>query len=400
MPDKPVVTVEIQFSSGVWTDVTSYQRKGIEISRKATRVESPVIRYEPGRATVRLDNSDRRYDPTNLSGPYVSGGKTQITAMRPLRLKATWNSVTYPMFTGFVDEWDIDWVANVYSEVTVPATDGFKVLAYKKRGVTDPPVGGGEDSGTRISRILTSAGWPLLDRLVSTGDSSMLPTNLSGTALTELQDVAESEMGELYIDTQGRVYFRNRHALIMDTRSRVVQADFGASTSQPAPFVLKLNTDDATLWNEIRGTRIGGVEQYVEDAASKTTYQAKTFEKTNLWLSADSVVSSYISWILSISKEPEIRFDAITIYPMKDPDVLFPQVLGREIGDRIRITRRPPGGGSPIVREVFIRGITHEIGQANWKTVFNLQSATNYGNFFTVGDPTLGVLGSGNPLVF
>lgn len=401
MADKPDVTVEIQFSSGVWTNVTTMTRKSVNVKRGSTRVDSPVVRYEPGIANVKLDNSDRRFDPTNLSGPYVSAGKTQVTAMRPIRIKAIWNSVTYSLFSGFIDEWDIDWVANVYSEVSIPSTDGFKILANKKRGPVDPAVGEGETSGARVTRILNSANWSATDRLVSTGNSPMTATTLVGSPLEELQNVAESEIGELYIDGSGRLVFRNRHALILDTRSNTVQVDFGSDLNQPAPFDLKLNTDDATLWNEVRATRIGGATQSVADTASITEFNgAKTFEKSNLWLRADSVVSNYANWILSISSRPEIRFDAIAIYPMKNPTVLFQQILSREIGDRVRITRRPPGGGSPIVREVFIRGIAHDIGQATWKTTFTLQSATSFGNFFTLDSPTFGVLGAGYPLVF
>src|SRR6266496_6239787 len=60
------------------------------------------------------------------------------------------------------------------------------------------------------------------------------------------------------------------------------------------------------------------------------------------------------------SSDLELRFDTLTIKPMSDPNNLFPQVLGREIGDRIRIVRRPPGGGT-ITRDVFIRGIEHSV---------------------------------------
>jgi hypothetical protein len=35
-------------------------------------------------------------------------------------------------------------------------------------------------------------------------------------------------------------------------------------------------------------------------------------------------------------------------------------MLGRDFGDRITVKRRPPGGGSAIVRDCFVRGIEHQ----------------------------------------
>jgi hypothetical protein len=168
----PQVVVEVQFSSGVWTDVSQWLQAPMTIRRGSSRVESPVIRYEPGVATVRLKNGDRRFDPTNTAGPYVSGGVSQVTAMRPLRITATYGANTFDLFRGYIDVWDVDWIATVHSVVTVTATDGFKVLANKRRSAVTP-VGAGETTGARINRILDSAGWSAADRVIATGNSTV-----------------------------------------------------------------------------------------------------------------------------------------------------------------------------------------------------------------------------------
>jgi len=391
----PQLVVELQFTSGVWTDVSHWLQAPMTIRRGSSRVEGPVIRYEPGVATVRLKNGDRRFDPTNLAGPYVSGGVSQVTAMRPIRIRALWDTFDLSLFRGFVDVWDVDWVATVHSVVTVPATDGFKVLANKRRVAVDPPVGAGETTGARINRILDSAGWPSADRVIATGDSTVQATDLSGDALSELQRVAESEIGELYIDGRGRVVFRNRLALINDFRSANVVATFG--DTGPAPFEVKLNSDDATMWNEVIAQRKGGAERTVGDTASQTANQTRTFQRNDLLLETDIDVSNWAQWVLYISKDPEVRFDQIRIHVHADPDNLALPALGRDIGDRIKIVRRNvPGGGTDISREVFIRGITHEIDQATWVTTWTLQSATKYGSFLTLDHSTLGRLNSGN----
>lgn len=411
----PTLITEVQFTAGVWTDVSSWLKLPLSTGRGSSRVRSPVIRYDAGTATARLNNTDRRFDPTNLAGPYVSGGRTQVQPMRPIRIRATWSAVTYPLFSGYVDQWDVQWIANPgggsqgYSVTAVLASDGFKVLTNKKRSPTIAVVNGqpitqtygaGEDAGARVTRILDSAGWSATDRVIATGNSPMQATSLSGDALSELQNVTDSEMGELYIDGQGRVVFRNRRAIHTDTRSTTVQATFGNPATAIAPFETKLSSDDATLYNEAIVEREGGTAQVTGDTASQTEFLTRTFDASGLKLQSDGEALNWGQWVVYLSKEPETRFDQIVIHCHANPTVLFPQILAREIGDRIQIVRRPPGGGADITRDSFIRGISHQVDTERWIATFQLQSARNFGSFFTLDDPTLGVLGNGVPMTF
>ncbi|MGW0805276.1 hypothetical protein [Nonomuraea sp. NPDC002799] len=402
-------------TAGVWTSVTPWLKLPLSTSRGSSRVQSPIIRYNPGKATVRLNNTDRRFDSSNLSGPYVSGGRTQVQPMRPVRVRCVWNGVTYHLFKGFADQWDVSWIANPgggsqgYSLTTVPATDGFKVLANKKRPPTIVVVDGqpvtqtygeGEDSGSRVDRVLDSASWPATDRVIAAGDSPMQATSLTGDALQELQNVADSEVGELYIDGQGRVVFRNRRAVHLEARSTSVQATFGNPSTALAPFETKLSTDDATLYNEVLATREAGETQAVGDTASQNEFLTRTFDSPTLKLQTDGEALNWGQWVLYLSKDPETRFDELRIHCHANPSVLFPAVLAREIGDRIQIVRRPPGGGTAITRDAFIRGISHEVSPERWITTFQLQNARAFGTFFTLDDATYGVLGNGVPMTF
>ncbi|MFI6732121.1 hypothetical protein ACIBI9_04240 [Nonomuraea sp. NPDC050451] len=375
---------------GTWTDVTLAGKRGISTKRGSDRVISPVIRYDAGTATVHVNNTNRRFDPTNVDGPHGTGVRSKVAPMKPIRIRATYNAVTYDVFRGFVDQWDVDHVADVYSEATVTASDGFKVLRNRKRPPV-APVGAGENAGARVTRILDSAGWPTADRVIATGNSTLQETTLEGEALAELQAVAESEIGELYIDASGRVVFRNRQAVILDSRSNSVQATFGTGGTF-TPAQAKLVTDDATFYNEIRAQREGGVEQVAGDATSQAEFLIKTYQASGLLLQDDTATAGYASWILYVSKEPEVRFDSIEIHAHADPDTLFPIVLAREIGDRIRIIRQPSGGGAPIQRDVFIRGISHVTDGARWITTWTLQSATKYGSFLVLNNSILGRL--------
>ncbi|MFI6737435.1 hypothetical protein ACIBI9_31305 [Nonomuraea sp. NPDC050451] len=387
--------MEVMFNPPTWTNVTA-DVKSIETRRGANRVVNPAaLRYNAGNGSIVLSNNNRQYDPTNLSGPYVSAGETLVLPMRQVRIRGTYNAITYGIMRAYADSWNLDWNGPNWSQAEVPFTDGFKVLEANER-LAVAPVGASENSGARITRILDSAGWPAADRDIATGNSTMQATTLAGSALTECFLVADSELGEFYVDGDGNMTFRNRHAMLLESRSNSVQATFGDGVGelQYSNNGLTLSYDHETLANRAQIARTGGTQQVASDATSISKYLTRTFNRTDLLLENDAETLAYAQWILFTSKEPELRFDAIKINPLSDPATLMAQVLGREIGDRIRILRRPPGGGTPITRDVFIRGISHKITPSTWQTTWVLQSATKYGNFFVLDSPILGLLDS------
>jgi hypothetical protein len=382
----------------LWTDLAAAVPVfSVQIRRGSSRVDGPVVRYEAGTLTADLDNSDRRLDPTNLSGPYVSAGVTQVTPMRAVRVRATWAGVTYDVWRGFADGWQISYDPPLDSRVTLTATDAFKVFAaYERRAVA--PVGAGEDSGARADRILDSVGWASTDRIVATGDSDLQATTLDGDALTELQLAADSELGECYVDGAGRVVFRNRHALYIDARSNTSQATFGDSGSELPYEAVTPDYDDTSLANLIQVARSGGADQTASDTASRSLYLTHTYNRSDLALATDADAAQYATFLLHQSKDPELRFSTLTLNALDDTADLFPQILGREIGDRITIRRRPPGGGTTIERDVFIRGIQHDINDQSWRTTWTLQAASRF-SFLTLDNTVLGLLDT-NALVY
>ena len=67
----------------------------------------------------------------------------------------------------------------------------------------------------------------------------------------------------------------------------------------------------------------------------------------------------------------------------------------RQLLDRITITRTPQQIGDPIVADYRIEGITHNIGASRWLTTWTL-SPVDTRTFWTLDDPVLGLLDSGN----
>lgn len=465
-----------------WTNISNWIRN-FTITRSSTRVQGPLWNYGAGTCVITLDNSDGSFDPDNLSGPYVSAGVSQLLPMVPVRIRAGFSSADYYLYSGFADGWLPAAVtyAGEYTELTLSATDAFKVLA----GITLPAItitGIGADTGARVKDILTRAGWytSAERRVIDTGNSLLQGTTLGADALSLAQVAVDSEIGQLYVNGAGAVVFRARRSLLTDTRSNTIQAVFGdmsgvpdgtgtpwsftsngtptdgtyfiASTAQAAlltvgdHFIDTLNlgkvftvsviggpfagfnnititpsagvimgstdivsevapqlataaitraSDDTTIVNDVQATRVGGALQEVTDAASVTKYLfPRTYPRSDLILINDSDALNWANWVLYIGKTGENRFESIDIDPQDDPLNLWPQVLGREIGDRIQVMTRPAGTPTVIAKDCFIAGISHVFNaiDSTWLTTWTLQDATKYGSFLTLDNLTLGRL--------
>ncbi|WP_327029704.1 hypothetical protein OG989_04060 [Micromonospora sp. NBC_01740] len=361
----------------------------MSVQRTSSRRVGPVIEYNAGTAAVTLLNDDGALDPhaieaAGLAAPGVI-----------MRIRVLHDGVTYPVWSGYVDAWVPEHRAPDHAAVTITGTDGMSRLAGFHRAALDVPVGGGETTGARINRILDSVGWPAGDRVIATGDATLQATLAEGEALEDAQQVALNEVGEFYVDPEGRMVFRNRHAILTDTRSVTSQATFGSDRAAGELTYVGMpgvSYDRQQLVNRVTATIEGGTPQTAEDATSIARYGLYPHDQA-LLLESDAAAAGWASYVLRQDHLPEFRFSSIEVDTRVDPDVLVPQALGRQFGDRITVVRRPPGG---IVdsREVFIRSIEHTWAPPDaWRTTWGLQPADRY-LFFVVGHPSMGVIGS------
>lgn len=117
----PAVKALLETTTGHFVDITS-DLVSVTIERGR---QQELDRFVAGTAIIELKNATRKYDPQNTAGPYYGN----LKPMRLLRLTATWNGVTYPLFQGYIDGFKQKYVQRRYSSVTITATDAFKVLA-------------------------------------------------------------------------------------------------------------------------------------------------------------------------------------------------------------------------------------------------------------------------------
>lgn len=357
-----------------WVDISPWVRH-IVTDRKFSR-EMQV--WEAGTATLELNNSDGRFNPNNLGGPYVVGGITGIRPWRPIRIRAGWAGVTYDIYRGYARDWVDSYDPNgpnVGVVCTVPCTDEWGSLARFK-GLALAPIGAGDTSGARVHRVLNNAGHTGA-RNIHSGNVTMLATDFSMDTVQELKLVAESEGGAIFVDKSGAVVSEHNYALIENSRSNTVQATYGDAPDELPIADARPSFAGDLLVNIAAFQRLGGTVQTKTNETSRALYEDSRLPRTDLVCQDDTQVANLADFYVRRFGEPEQRIAEIEILPRSRPDALFPQILRREVRDLIRVNRRPPGGFQ-IVGDSHIAGIRHDITGDNWVTRFGLWSASVY----------------------
>lgn len=367
----------------VFTDYSG-RLMSMSVQRTSSRVAGPIVEYNAGTATLTLRNDDGVLDPTNLD--YPAPGVA-------VRIRKVYAGVTYPVFSGFVSSWLPELRSPTNAVVNVTATDGMDGIAGYPRDA-GAPVGAGENTGARVARILDTVGWPAGLRDIAVGDSVLQATTGEGDALTEIKEAVKAEAGEFYIDGGGVAVFRNRHSMFTDTQSTTSQATFGSNAAGGEIMYVGspgVSYDRQQLVNLVRATRAGGVEQVVDDATSRDRYRDHPYEDSSLPLTTDADAASWARYVLRQDSEPEFRYTSIDLDARLRPDLVYPQVLGRQFGDRVTVVRRPPGVVDS--REVLIRSIEHSWQPPDrWRTTWGLQPVDRF-QVYVIGHPDMGRIG-------
>lgn len=409
----PVLVVEVSFGTNpndppMWIDITNYVQGTLTINRGRQR---ELDQIQAGTMACVLDNRDRRFDVTFTTGPYFPN----VRPMRRIRARATYNGSNYPLFSGYVQSWGQQWTGWQDATVPITASDAFLPLNLAQLNTAFPS----ETSDQRVNDVLSTIGWtiggpawtlgvsalgstavvgPTGDRVISPGLSTLQPSTLANTsALQHLQDVTATEMGFLFTDRDGAVNFHGRSAIVNTTS----QGTFGEGQGEMPYVDVEMLYDDTLIFNDIELTRVGGIQQSAQDTTSQTQYYLRTLSNTSVLNNSDNETFSLATALLGKYAQPTLQISAMTLDGWADPSNIFPHMLGHEIGDRVTVRRRPPGGGQMLEQVSTIQGIaiTYVVEGGDWTTTWRLTPADTL-NYWTLNDSVLSVLGSTTHLFF
>lgn len=376
------VTVEAAFGydpfdTPVWTDITTYVR-GFSTRRGRSRL---LDRVQAGSATFLLDNLDGRFDPNNTAGAY----SPNVKVMCPIRVQAVYNTVTYDLFRGFVEQWPQTYPATGKDAVVeVSAIDGFRLFAqYEKLWSSGAAVA----AGTRIGAILDDVGWPAGWRSLDTGTHLVAVEEEFTTALDLIERVELVEQGFFYVDGAGNAVFLDGVTRIEDQASS--NATFGDGGGAELPYGdLSIDWDDKQVWNSAYVTRAGGEEQSASDATSVSSYGRRDLHLEQTAHYSDGEAQALADWLVAEYKDIRPRLQQIVLRPQRDVDV-WPQALGLDMLDRVTVTRRPPSGDT-FTEDFHVVGVDHSVAPFRWETRLQLAPVLPFTDWWVLGTSELG----------
>ena len=265
-----------------------------------------------------------------------------------------------------------------------------------------------ETSGDRLTWLLAAAGVPTTLQSISTDPSVFLGTAGYGGTYGQLcQTVNTAEQGRLYTTGDGTLTFKSKMSTYTATASTTSQATFGDVTDTLS--YADITVDPAgidSLVNSVTVTTVDGATAVYKDATSIGLYGELDATLSNVPLASSGDALSLAKYIVGLRAYPLTRVTGMRVTPRSSPSNLFPQVLTREIGDRITVNRRVsetvPGGtvtDNYLAAAVTIEGISHQISaEGDWTTTYTTAPATlsaNEGGYFTADDAVLSVVDSG-----
>lgn len=387
MPASPVIKASIDFSNGVafvgepfiLDSVTNgiLGTNQLALSANAAVDITPLIasvnvrrgrqrilnEFEAGTASVTIYDQNGDFNPSNVSSPYFG----DLVPLRKIQVSADYNGTEYILFTGFITKYDTGFSIGTdeVSKVTFRCVDALRLFTTAQ---IDTVTGSGVQlSGARVNAILDEIAYPSTLRDIDTGDSTLqADPGTSRKALDALTLVKKSELGELFLDAEGRVTFLSRSAVTTSLASPAYTFnDTGTGIAfQNAVVAL----DDSLVVNDVTVTRAGGTAQNVFDQDSIDKYFIHSGVRDGILVQTNTEALDMSQMLLSTRKETETRIDSIQLN-LEDGDNVARVTAGLaiELMDCVEVTKAMPGS-TTITQTLLVQGLDHDVNNRKFTT--------------------------------
>lgn len=405
---RPVINVIINFSTGATFGnpfiLDQSQLGSLDVLADATAlivdvsnlVDSIVTnrgrqlsaeQFNTGSASVRILDQTGAFNPQNAASPYY----TYLSPMRKIAITATYLGVTYPIYAGYITGYNTSTPKFTGDLVytTITAVDGFRLFQNAQFfGVTGATAG--ETTGSRMTKILDTIGWPVSMRDIDTGQTTVqADPGTQRTALSAMQTVATTEYGAVYMGADGKAVFQDRAVTAGSIGGTpTVFNDNGTGIGY---FDVKWVFDDTQIYNLATVTRTGGSVQTVSDAASIAQYFTHSYNQSGLLMQTDAVALQYAQAFVASRKDTTVRVDSLTLDLQQDNYTAGTIAgLGLDFFDPITVTTSQPSS-TTLTKTQQVFGVSHQIRPDSWKV--NFTTAEPIIDAFILDSPQYGILG-------
>lgn len=391
-----------QLDDAVYGKLDTGKLGGIQFADLTTLVQSVNInrgrsrqlqQFNAGTATVSFWNKSRILDPLNTSSLYwnTATNTTGIVPRLPIKILA--NGI--PIYTGVIQDWNVDYDRSNNDIVYATCADDFTVLSSTTLNTHTVSA---ELTGARINTVLNySEAMYQGARQIGTGSSTLGATASSagfsipeGTNLLNyLQTVTTSEQGYLYVAADGTLTFKGRTEVLNLTANAI----FSGDTSVGIPYQTLTNEfGDELLYNVIVTQSPAGGPYTVMDNDSVAQYQAQTYTATDLLNSTTTEVQGLGNYLLGKYKNPVLRFTGLSVQLTGLAAAKQNICLDLDVTDVCSVVKHfAVGTPTSVTQTVIVSGVNHNITPGSHIVTYTFES-TDSNQYMTLNDTIFGVL--------
>jgi hypothetical protein len=376
-------TNELALSPNAAVDITDLL-VSVNIRRGRQRI---LAEFEAGTAAVTIYDLNGDFNPSNVSGPYYG----DLVPLRKIQITADYNGNNYVLFTGFITQYDTGFRLGTdeVSRVTFRCVDALRLFSTAQ--IATVPSSGVQASGARVNAILNELDYPSSLRDIDTGDSTLqADPGTSRKALDALQLVKKSELGELFLDAEGRVTFLSRTAVTTSLATPLYTfSDTGSNIAFQGAVVA---LDDSLVVNDVTVTRAGGTAQNVFDQDSIDKYFIHSGVRDGILVQTNTEALDMAQMLLSTRKETETRIDSIQLN-LEDGDDINRCVAGLaiELMDCVDVTKAMPGS-TTITQTLLVQGLSHDVDNKKFTTT--IYTGESLVDGFILNSQSQGIIGT------
>jgi hypothetical protein len=375
---------------------------GIQFADLTTMVQSVNINrgrsrqlqeFNAGTATVSFWNKSRDLDPLNTASPYwnTSANITGIVPRLPIQILA--NGI--PIYTGVIQDWNVDYDTGNNDIVYASCVDQFTVLAntiLTDHTVTQQLTGARIEEVLNYSEVLYQG-----PRAIGVGSSTLGSTasdagfsiQAGTTLLNYLQTVSTSEQGFLFMAPNGTLTFKGRTEVL----SVSPNATFTGDASVGVPYQTLMNEfGDELLYNVIVTESPAGGPFTATDNDSIAQYQAQTYSNTNLLNSSTTEVEALGQYLLGKYRQPQLRFTGLSTQLLALDSNKQNICLNLDLTDVCNVVKHfAVGLPTSVDQNVIVSGVSHNITPGSHIITYTFES-TDGNQYFVLDDAIFGVL--------
>jgi hypothetical protein len=337
--------------------------------------------FNAGTAQVVFNNNSRILDPLNTSSIYYPF----VLPRSPIIVYANGT----PIFTGFVEDWNLDYQQANQGRMVARCVDAFGTLANQQLNEFTPST---ESSGNRVSTVLDRPEIAYQGpRSIGTGSSTLgaYAVAQDTNVLNYLQQINTSEQGYIFTAADGTLTFKGRSSVL----NPVAGASFTPSTSGGIPYMSLVNQyGSELLYNYIVTQSPAGAAQTSSDANSIALYQTQNYNLLQLLNSTTAEVAGLGAYLLGKYANPVLRFTGLSCELAALTSAQWSIIFAIDLTSVVSVQMDYSTGTPTTQTQTLITsGIEHRIIPGSHIVSYTFES-TDGNQYLTLDDAVFGTL--------